>query len=44
MSNPRPSNWHVQATTAVPGVGYLAYRKDMDGNTFCIMEEDTSAA
>jgi predicted enzyme related to lactoylglutathione lyase len=27
---------------AVPGVGYLAYCKDPEGNTFCIMEEDTS--
>ena len=26
----------------VPGVGYLAYCKDPDGNVFCIMEEDTS--
>lgn len=34
----------VQPRTAIPGVGYLAYCKDVDGNTFCIMEEDTSAA
>lgn len=27
----------------VPGVGYLAYCKDPEGNTFAIMEEDTSA-
>ena len=26
----------------VPGVGYLAYCKDPEGNTFCIMQEDTS--
>jgi predicted enzyme related to lactoylglutathione lyase len=34
----------VQGTTAVPGVGYLEYYKDTDGDTFCIMEEDTLAA
>ena len=28
---------------AIPGVGYLAYCKDPDGNVFCIMEEDGSA-
>ncbi len=27
---------------AVPGVGWLAYCKDPEGNTFGIMEEDTS--
>ncbi|HYW68885.1 MAG TPA: VOC family protein [bacterium] len=27
---------------AIPGVGYLAYCKDTEGNTFCIMQEDTS--
>ena len=27
---------------AIPGVGYLAYCKDTEGNTFCIMHEDTS--
>jgi predicted enzyme related to lactoylglutathione lyase len=27
---------------AIPGVGYLAYCKDPDGNVFCIMEEDAS--
>ena len=26
----------------VPGVGWLAYCKDTEGNTFCIMEEDAS--
>jgi predicted enzyme related to lactoylglutathione lyase len=26
----------------VPGVGYLAYCKDPEGNVFCIMEEDGS--
>ena len=28
---------------SVPGVGYLAYCKDTEGNTFAIMQEDTSA-
>jgi len=28
---------------AVPGVGYFAYCKDTEGNTFGIMEEDSSA-
>jgi len=27
---------------AIPGVGWLAYCKDTEGNTFCIMQEDTS--
>jgi uncharacterized protein len=27
---------------AIPGVGWLAYCKDTEGNTFGIMEEDTS--
>jgi predicted enzyme related to lactoylglutathione lyase len=29
---------------AIPGVGYLAYLKDTEGNVFGIMEDDTSAA
>lgn len=33
----------IQPKTTVPGVGYLAYCKDLSGNVFCIMEEDTSA-
>jgi predicted enzyme related to lactoylglutathione lyase len=32
----------VLPKTAVPGVGWLAYCKDTEGNTFCIMQEDTS--
>lgn len=28
---------------AVPGIGYLAYGKDTEGNIFGIMQEDTSA-
>jgi predicted enzyme related to lactoylglutathione lyase len=28
---------------AIPGVGWLAYCKDTEGNTFGIMQEDTSA-
>ena len=33
----------VSPKTAVPGVGYMAYCKDSQGNTFGIMEEDPSA-
>jgi predicted enzyme related to lactoylglutathione lyase len=33
----------VQKKTAVPGVGYMAYCADTEGNIFGIMEEDTSA-
>ena len=33
----------VQKKTAVPGVGYIAYCADTEGNIFGIMEEDTSA-
>ena len=29
--------------TAVPGVGYVAYCKDTEGNTFGIMQEDENA-
>ncbi|MCJ7496770.1 MAG: VOC family protein, partial [candidate division Zixibacteria bacterium] len=29
--------------SAVPGVGYMAYCADTEGNVFGIMEEDTSA-
>jgi len=32
----------VARKRAIPGVGYLAYCKDPDGNVFCIMEEDGS--
>ena len=32
----------VAPKMAIPGVGYLAYCKDPDGNVFCIMEEDAS--
>ena len=28
---------------SIPGVGYFAYCQDTEGNTFGIMEEDTSA-
>lgn len=28
---------------AIPGVGYFAYCKDTEGNTFGIMQEDSSA-
>jgi predicted enzyme related to lactoylglutathione lyase len=34
----------ITPKTAIPGVGYLAYCKDPEGNTFCIMEEDTSVS
>jgi predicted enzyme related to lactoylglutathione lyase len=30
----------VQAKTTVPGVGYMAYCKDTEGNIFGIMQED----
>lgn len=33
----------VAPKMAVPGVGWMAYCKDTEGNTFCIMQEDTSA-
>ena len=33
----------VQPKTAVPGVGYVAYFKDTEGNLFGIMEIDESA-
>jgi predicted enzyme related to lactoylglutathione lyase len=33
----------VQPKTAVPGVGYVAYFKDTEGNPFGIMESDESA-
>ena len=29
--------------TAIPGVGYLAYFKDTEGNTFGMMQADSSA-
>ena len=29
--------------TAIPGVGYMAYCQDTEGNTFGIMQEDRSA-
>jgi len=32
----------ITPKTAIPGVGYLAYFKDTEGNTFGIMQEDTS--
>lgn len=32
----------VTPKTAVPGVGWLAYFKDTEGNTYGIMEEDAS--
>ena len=32
----------VAPKMSVPGVGYMAYCKDLAGNVFCIMEEDTS--
>jgi predicted enzyme related to lactoylglutathione lyase len=33
----------VMPKRTVPRVGYLAYCRDPEGNTFAIMEEDTSA-
>ena len=33
----------VRPKMAVPGVGWMAYCKDTEGNTFGVMEEDTSA-
>ena len=33
----------VTPKQSVPGVGYFAYCQDTEGNTFGIMEEDTSA-
>lgn len=33
----------VQPKTAIPGVGYMAYCADTEGNVFGIMEEDTKA-
>lgn len=33
----------VQKKTTVPGVGYMAYCKDTEGNVFGIMQEDTEA-
>jgi predicted enzyme related to lactoylglutathione lyase len=33
----------TQPKTAVPGVGWMAYFKDIDGNVFGIMEDDETA-
>lgn len=33
----------IQPKSAVPGVGYMAYCQDPQGNTFGIMEEDPNA-
>ena len=33
----------IQPKQAIPGVGYMAYFQDSEGNTFGIFEEDTSA-
>lgn len=33
----------VMPKTAVPGVGYMAYCKDPQGNTFGMMQEDSTA-
>lgn len=33
----------LRPKSAVPGVGWLAYCQDTEGNTFGIMQEDTSA-
>jgi predicted enzyme related to lactoylglutathione lyase len=33
----------VMGKTAVPGIGYMAYCKDPQGNTFGMMEEDPTA-
>lgn len=33
----------VQPKTVVPGVGYLAYCEDTEGNIFGMMQRDTSA-
>jgi uncharacterized protein len=34
----------VQPRMAIPGVGYLAYCKDTEGNSFGIMQPDSNAA
>ena len=34
----------MQPKTAVPGIGYLAYVADTEGNVFGMMESDTSAS
>jgi hypothetical protein len=33
----------VLTTTVIPGVGYLAYGQDTEGNTFGMMQADPSA-
>lgn len=33
----------IRPKSAVPGVGWVAYCKDTEGNTFGLMEEDLSA-
>ncbi len=33
----------VAPKQSIPGIGYFAYCQDTEGNTFGIMEEDTSA-
>lgn len=33
----------VQPKTPVPGIGYMAYFEDTEGNTFGIMQQDESA-
>jgi predicted enzyme related to lactoylglutathione lyase len=33
----------IMPKTAIPGIGYHAYCQDTEGNTFGIMQEDTSA-
>jgi predicted enzyme related to lactoylglutathione lyase len=33
----------LRPKSTVPGVGYLAYCQDTEGNTFGLMQEDTSA-
>jgi predicted enzyme related to lactoylglutathione lyase len=33
----------IESRMVIPGVGYLAYVKDTEGNTFGMMQADTSA-
>ena len=33
----------IMAKSTVPGVGYMAYCQDTEGNVFGIMQEDPSA-
>jgi len=33
----------ITSRMTIPGIGYFAYCKDTEGNTFGIMQEDSSA-